>query len=113
MPDGRIEDRQADRLREMGAWLEKYGASIYATRGGPVQPQEWGVSTLGENRIYLHVLEPAKEIILAGITGEITSIRSMNDGGNIGYAIDGKDIKITLPKIKKNVVDYVIEINMK
>ena len=35
MPDGRIEARQVERLREMGAWLKQYGESIYATRGGP------------------------------------------------------------------------------
>ena len=35
MPDGRIEPRQVDRLKEMGDWLRKYGESIYGTRGGP------------------------------------------------------------------------------
>ncbi|UCE47268.1 MAG: alpha-L-fucosidase, partial [Phycisphaerales bacterium] len=45
MPDGRIEPRQVERLREMGVWLEKYGQSIYATRGGPFKPGLWGAST--------------------------------------------------------------------
>ena len=35
MPDGRIEPRQVERLKEMGQWLAKYGESIYGTRGGP------------------------------------------------------------------------------
>ena len=35
MPDGQIEPRQADRYREIGRWMEKYGESIYGTRGGP------------------------------------------------------------------------------
>ena len=35
MPDGRIEPRQVERLREMGQWLGQYGESIYGTRGGP------------------------------------------------------------------------------
>ena len=38
MPDGRIEPRQVERLKEMGAWLSKYGESIYGTRGGPFKP---------------------------------------------------------------------------
>ena len=35
MPDGRIEPQQAERFREMGGWLRKYGVSVYGTRGGP------------------------------------------------------------------------------
>jgi alpha-L-fucosidase len=35
MPDGRIEPRQVERLKEIGQWLQEYGQSIYETRGGP------------------------------------------------------------------------------
>ena len=35
MPDGQIEPRQVENFRKIGAWLEKYGESIYGTRGGP------------------------------------------------------------------------------
>ena len=44
-PDGRIDPAQAARLREIGAWLGKYGESIYATRGGPFLPGDYGAST--------------------------------------------------------------------
>ncbi len=57
MPDGRIEARQAERLREMGKWLERNGESIYGTRGGPFMPGEWGASTCKGNTIYLHVFQ--------------------------------------------------------
>ena len=33
------------RLKEIGAWLAKNGESIYGTRGGPVTPRPWGVTT--------------------------------------------------------------------
>jgi len=56
MPDGRIEPLQATRLQEMGQWLQKYGYSIYGTRGGPFKPTDWGVTTRNENTIYLHLL---------------------------------------------------------
>jgi alpha-L-fucosidase len=35
MPTGEIELRQASRLREIGAWLAKYGGGVYGSRGGP------------------------------------------------------------------------------
>ena len=113
MPDGRIEDRQADRLREMGAWLKDYGASIYGTSGGPIPPQDWGVTTSGDNKIYLHVLKPAKEIILPDLSGEIKGIRSMTDDSEIVFNSDGTDVKIKLPKIKKSEIDYVLEVSLK
>jgi alpha-L-fucosidase len=55
-PDGTIEPLQAERLREMGQWLDKYGYTIYGTRGGPFKPTDWGVSTRKGNKIYLHIL---------------------------------------------------------
>lgn len=57
MPDGRIEPLQVERLKEMGQWLQKYGYSIYGTRGGPFKPTDWGVSTRKGNTIYLHILK--------------------------------------------------------
>jgi len=55
MPDGRIEPRQADRLKEIGAWLAKYGEGVYGTRGGPFMPGEWGASTCKDHSVYLFV----------------------------------------------------------
>ena len=57
MPDGRIEPLQVERLKEMGQWLQKYGYTIYGTRGGPFKPTDWGVSTRKGNTIYLHILK--------------------------------------------------------
>lgn len=66
MPEGKIQLEFVERLREMGAWLRKNGASIYATRGGPVPPQSWGVTTQAKDgsKIYVHVLDPKVERIL-------------------------------------------------
>ena len=57
MPDGRIEPLQSTRLREMGVWLQKYGYTIYGTRGGPLKPTDWGVTTRKDNMIFLHILK--------------------------------------------------------
>ncbi|MEN9974375.1 MAG: hypothetical protein RLZZ282_381 [Verrucomicrobiota bacterium] len=55
-PDGEIEARQTERLKEMGAWLTSHGESLYGTRGGPWKPTANLVSTRKGNTIYLHVL---------------------------------------------------------
>jgi alpha-L-fucosidase len=55
-PDGTIQPEFVERLTEMGEWLEKNGDSVYGTRGGPVAPQSWGVTTAKDAAVYVHVL---------------------------------------------------------
>ena len=55
MPSGEIEPRQVAVLQEVGAWLEKYGESIYGTRGGPFKNGAWGGSTQRGSTVYLHI----------------------------------------------------------
>jgi alpha-L-fucosidase len=65
MPNGKIQPEFVQRLHEIGKWLEQNGESIYATRGGPVPPQPWGVTTHSKDgkRIYVHVLDPKERVI--------------------------------------------------
>ena len=64
MPTGAIEPRQVDRLKQMGQWLEKYGESIYGTRGGPYKPGKGIVSTRKGDTVYVHVLQWCDESIV-------------------------------------------------
>jgi alpha-L-fucosidase len=80
-PDGTIEPLQAERLREMGQWLEQYGNAIYGTRGGPFMPTDWGVSTRKDDKIYLHILNwqgDSPEIRIPDIGMEIKACRLTN-----------------------------------
>jgi len=61
MPDGRIEPRQVERLKEMGAWLKKHGTGVYGTRGGPFKPGRWGASTCKNDKVYLFVMNWPEE----------------------------------------------------
>lgn len=57
-PDGTIDTISTARLKAVGEWLGSHGESIYGTRGGPVAPQEWGVTTQNAELVYVHVLDP-------------------------------------------------------
>jgi len=63
-PDGTIGAEPTERLEQTGKWLATYGDSVYGTRGGPIAPQRWGVSTTkgskGDQRIFLHILNPGE-----------------------------------------------------
>ena len=94
-PDGTIEPLQAERLREMGKWLDKYGYTIYGTRGGPFKPTDWGVSTRKGSKIYLHILKwsgLSPKIILPDIGLEIKKC-ILSDGGKVKYSkVNGENI---------------------
>jgi alpha-L-fucosidase len=86
-PDGTIESLQVERLREMGKWLDRYGYSIYGTRGGPFKPTDWGVSTRKGNKIFLHVLKwsgNTPKIILPDLGMEIKKCE-LAGGGKVKY----------------------------
>ena len=44
-PDGTIQPEFVKRLAEVGEWLKANGETIYGTRGGPMPPRPWGVTT--------------------------------------------------------------------
>jgi alpha-L-fucosidase len=59
-PDGTLDPKSVERLEAIGKWLDKNGATIYGTRGGPIAPQPWGVSTHTSDKVYLHLLDRSK-----------------------------------------------------
>lgn len=71
--NGEIDERDVTILREIGAWLERNGESIYGTIRTPLSVQQWGESTQKENTLYLHVFEwPADgELVLGGLLNPI------------------------------------------
>jgi alpha-L-fucosidase len=56
-PDGTIQPEFVERLAEVGNWLKANGETVYGTRGGPVAPRPWGVTTQKGARVYVHVLD--------------------------------------------------------
>ena len=61
--DGTIQPESKERLAGMGKWLRANGESIYGTRGGPLPPQSWGVTTQKPDVVYLHVLSETDSVI--------------------------------------------------
>jgi alpha-L-fucosidase len=112
MPDGRIEPRQVDRLREMGEWLKKYGDSIYSTRGGPFKTGSWGASTHKGNNIYVHVYNWGENgLSLPPIPKKIIS-SSVLTGGNAKVKQTEEAIEISVPKAHRQEVDTIIKLQL-
>jgi alpha-L-fucosidase len=111
-PDGRIDQPQVERLREIGNWLGKYGQSIYATRGGPFLPGEYGVSTHHEKTIYVHVLKwPDQKLVLPAIPAKIKRATALT-GGKASFVQTGQGIELALPPASRDGMDTIIALEL-
>jgi alpha-L-fucosidase len=113
MPDGRIEPRQVERLKQTGTWLEKYDDGVYATRGGPFKPGKWGASTCKDDKVYLYVMkwEGDGKLMLPGIGQKITSRRALS-GGQVSIKQSKDSIEIHLPPADQDEIATVIELTV-
>jgi alpha-L-fucosidase len=112
MPDGRIEQRQIDRLKEMGAWLKKYGQSIYDTRGGPFKPGRWGASTRQGNRIFLHVFNWEDDTLeLPPLPTAIKSSRILT-GGTVTCKQNEEGLTLRVAPEHQKEIDTLIELEI-
>ncbi|MDO8681887.1 MAG: alpha-L-fucosidase [Armatimonadota bacterium] len=114
MPDGRIEDRQVERLKEIGAWLKKNGESIYATHGGPFMPTKNIASTYKSKTVFLHILkwpEGADEIKLPGIGKKIVSARLLT-GGKVNVEQRADCIQVMIKPEDRNALDTIVALKL-
>ena len=108
MPNGEIEPRQVERLREIGGWLKVNGDSIYGTRGGPIPPQSWGVTTHKKNTMYLHVFSEGGPVIaLPNMKATIISA-ALIDGTEVEYISTKLGTLMKLPEKGRDSIDTVV-----
>ena len=108
-PDGTIQDEFQTRLKEVGGWLAKNGESVYGTRGGPVSPRPWGVTTQKANRTFVHVLDWPDELLVMPALGKPVKKASMLVGGRpvTARAIEG-GLLLQIPKEGRDPLDTVL-----
>ena len=98
MPDGRIEPRQVDLLKAVGAWLKVNGEAVYGTRGGPFMPGDHLASTHKGQFIYLFVLNPSlREIRLPVPENTKAHSAKVLGGQRIRYDNRQDEIVLKLP----------------
>ena len=111
-PEGEIEARQVERLMEMGAWLKKFGESVYGTRGGPFKPGRWGASTHRGNTVYLHVYEwDGGGISIAPFGRKVKSCRALA-GGTPTLRQTDESLRIELPEADRQPIDTVLALEL-
>jgi alpha-L-fucosidase len=113
MPNGKIQPEFATRLQEIGRWLERNGDSIYGTRGGPVSPRPWGVTTQKENKVYVHMLDWEDEALaLPPLPGKVAAARMLVGGAAVTFREDAGGVVLRVPKTGRDELDTVVIVEM-
>jgi len=112
-PDGQIPDEAIERLKTIGEWMKQYGETIKGTRGGIVPPQQWGVSTQKDDKLYLHILDLKEQKLTVPLSRKmIKSIRLYGDATKLKAVHEKDTTTIILPETPDDI-DTIIEISLK
>jgi len=112
MPDGRIEPRQVDVLRQVGSWLKAHGESIYGTRGGPFKPSASLTSTRKGNIIYVHLLKwSSPKLTLPSLPKKIVRSELLT-GGAVPVVQTDSGITLTIPEPDAQNADTIIKLTL-
>ena len=111
-PDGIIDPEQANRLKEMGAWLSQHGDSIYGTRGGPWKPTASFVSTRKGNQVFIHMMRSENgRVELPALPAEIKSA-SLLHGGKVEFSQNDGKLILTIPPASLEPIDTIVELKL-
>jgi alpha-L-fucosidase len=111
-PDGLIEARQVERLKEMGEWLTKNSEAVYGTRGGPWKPSSQMVSTRKGNKVFLHFLKKTRgPISMMAPPITVRSAKVLN-GPEISVIIKNDTLTLEIPESSWDEIDTIVELTL-
>ena len=108
MPTGKIQPEFVERLRGIGKWLERNAESIYGTRGGPIQPDSWGVTTQRPGKVYVHILNWKGDLLALSKLPHVTSAKLLASGTSVGVTPVEGGIVLRLPEGRDDADTVVV-----
>jgi alpha-L-fucosidase len=113
MPNGEIQKEFVDTLQKVGEWMSKYGETIYSTRGGPIKPHPWGISTIKENKCYIHILDYEDNVLLIpSLNKKIKSAKVFKESKPLNIIETKEGTLLKLPTKKMDEYDLIIELEL-
>ena len=113
MPNGKIQPEFVSRLKEVGEWTARYGESIYGTRGGPVPPRDWGVTTRKGDKVYVHILDwPDAVLALPKLGKPVKAARYLKDGAKIIFRERRDAVLLSLSDAARDPIDTIVVLDL-
>jgi alpha-L-fucosidase len=114
MPNGKIQSEFTDTLAVVGKWMRQNGESIYGTRGNIIPPQQWGVVTAKDKKIFLHILsEPSGNyIFIPGLKQKISTATEMDGSAKLKFKQQPEGVFVYLNVASKESIDHIIQLDV-
>jgi len=115
LPNGEIQEEFVSRLDSVGKWMNKYGESIYGTKGDIVRNENWGTFTRKGNIVYMHVLdEDARNITIPDFPfKKIKKCTSAVNGKKVEATLKNNMLWVNVGPIERDPMNTVIKIELK
>jgi len=123
--EGEIPATSVSRLREIGAWMDRNGDSIYGTKAGPLGLPKWGRCTQKQikgpdgkaaTRLYLHVFEWPRNgmLVVEGVYNEVieASMLAAPGGPTLNVSREGDNLAIAVPIGAPDANDTVVVLDL-
>ncbi|PSK83345.1 alpha-L-fucosidase [Prolixibacter denitrificans] len=109
MPNGKIQPEFVKTLGEIGKWMDRYGKTIYGTRGGPVSPHNWGVTTVKGNKVFVHVLDlQDTNLLLPDFGKKVKKAYFFDDNTPVNFQQNKFGTTLNIPQDKRKPYDTIL-----
>ena len=108
MPTGKVQPEFVERLHAIGEWMQKNGDTIYGTRGGPITPRSWGVSTQKGQDIFVHVLDWKDEYLALPELPGVTRAHLFGSNAPLELKPLNGGLLLRLPKEGREPIDTIV-----
>lgn len=114
MPNGKIQPEFVDTLKEIGKWMQVNGKTIYGTRGNIIAPQNWGVITAEDKKLFVHVLETPQQpyVFIPELKEKIITASVFPNGIKIKFKQLPEGTFLYLNGGNTDNIDTIIELNI-
>ena len=114
-PQGNIPQENIDRMKVIGQWMKKYGASIYGTERCKTDKPTWGYCTQkitnGKTHVYLQVIDwPKNGELLFALHEPASAARLLHNGKELKLGNTAEGIRIAVPEKAPDEIASVIEL---
>lgn len=116
MPDGTIQPEFTDTLKEVGNWMNKWGESIYGTRGGALNEQDWGVVTTKGKIWYLHLIKMLNEtstVFVPNLKMKVEKCFLLGSKKPLKFKQQTEGVFIYLDGVQQDPIDTIIQLELK
>lgn len=113
-PDGTLPPQALERLAAMGEWMQTYAPTVQGVRGGPVGPQQWGVTTRKGKTMYVHVLDNNADVVFVPYSGnKLLAANEFVGKRKVKCTQTPEGLVLTLPESRDSQPDRVVELTFK